>query len=125
MEGARAGCTQPSSISILRAWQGTGQPPPGRASGTLSRSACGSRGRLRWEHMNRCEFEDRECIHSRKYRIAKDAGILQQLERWLIPAVPKAIRHASSWPPHFRGEGPAIEMVDVSAYGGSGGTEKV
>jgi hypothetical protein len=33
--------------------------------------------------MNRSEFEDRECIHSRKYRIAKDAGILQQLVRML------------------------------------------
>ncbi len=85
----------------------------------LANGACGG------THLNRCEFEDRECIHSRKYRIAKDAGILQQLERWLIPAVPKAIRHTSSWPPHFRGEGPAIEMVDMSGYGGRRGTEKV
>jgi methylenetetrahydrofolate reductase (NADPH) len=85
----------------------------------LANGACGG------THMNRCEFEDRECIHSRKYRIAKDAGILEQLERWLIPAVPKAIRHTSSWPPHFRGEGPAIQRVDMRGYGGCGGIGKV
>jgi methylenetetrahydrofolate reductase (NADPH) len=85
----------------------------------LANGACGG------THMNRCEFEDRECIHSRKYRIAKDAGILEQLERWLIPAVPKAIRHTSSWPPHFRGEGPAIQKVDMRDYGGCGGIGKV
>ncbi|WP_161984251.1 methylenetetrahydrofolate reductase C-terminal domain-containing protein [Sulfuriferula plumbiphila] len=60
---------------------------------------------------NLCEFRDRECIHSVKYRIAKDAGVLDQLETWLVPAVPKEIRHSSSYPPHFRGEGPEIRVV--------------
>ncbi len=60
---------------------------------------------------NLCEFRDRECIHSVKYRIAKDAGALEQLETWLIPAVPKTLRHSSSYPPHFRGEGPEIRVV--------------
>lgn len=60
---------------------------------------------------NLCEYRDRECIHSVKYRIAKDAGVLDQLETWLIPAVPKEIRHSSSYPPHFRGEGPEIRVV--------------
>ena len=60
---------------------------------------------------NLCEFRDRECIHSVKYRIAKDAGVLHQLEMWLVPAVPKKIRHSSSYPPHFRGEGVKIRVV--------------
>lgn len=60
---------------------------------------------------NLCEFRDRECIHSVKYRIAKDAGVLDQLEIWLIPAVPKEIRHTSSYPPHFRGEGMQVKVV--------------
>lgn len=60
---------------------------------------------------NLCEYRDRECIHSVKYRIAKDAGVLDQLETWLIPAVPQAIRHSSSYPPHFRGEGLKIRVV--------------
>ncbi len=74
----------------------------------LANGACGGT-----DH-NRCEFGDRECIHSRKYRIAKDAGALYQLERCLIPAVPKAVRNTSSWPPHFRGEGPKITLVELA-----------
>lgn len=54
---------------------------------------------------NLCEFRDRECIHSKKYRIAKSAGRLDELANLLIPAVPPEIRHTSSFPPHFRGEG--------------------
>ncbi len=69
----------------------------------LSNGPCGG------TNQNTCEFGDRECIHSRKYRIAKDANILNQLENWLIPAVPDEIRHTSSWPPHFRGEGPDVQ----------------
>jgi methylenetetrahydrofolate reductase (NADPH) len=72
----------------------------------LANGACGG------TYYNRCEFGDRECIHSRKCRIAKDANVLHQLERWLIPAVPDEVRNSSSWPPHFRGEGPTIERVD-------------
>lgn len=64
---------------------------------------------------NLCEFRDRECVHSVKYRIAKDAGVLHELETWLIPAVPREYRHSSSWPSHFRGEGP---RVDVATFGG-------
>jgi methylenetetrahydrofolate reductase (NADPH) len=60
---------------------------------------------------NRCEFGDRECVHSVKYRRARDAGVLEQLETWLIPAVPAGRRGASSWPAHFRGQGPEIEIV--------------
>ena len=61
---------------------------------------------------NLCEFRDRECIHSVKYRIANDMGVPEQLERWLIPAVPASIRGTSSWPPHFRGEGPKVQVID-------------
>ena len=60
---------------------------------------------------NLCEFRDRECIHSVKYRLAKDSGVLNQLETWLIPAVPAEFRHSSSYPPHFRGEGMQVQIV--------------
>ncbi len=66
----------------------------------LANGACGGTNR------NICEFGDRECIHSRKYRIAKDANILNQLEQWLIKSVEENNRGTSSWPPHFRGENP-------------------
>lgn len=72
----------------------------------LANGACGGTTE------NLCEFRDRECIHSTKYRIAKDAGVLDQLEAQLIPAVPKNFRHSCSWPPHFRGEGPRIELIN-------------
>ncbi len=71
----------------------------------LANGACGG------TQMNTCEFGDRECIHSRKYRIARDAGLLQQLEYWIIPFVEEKFRHTSSWPPHFRGEGPAVDKT--------------
>ncbi|MBA3507632.1 MAG: methylenetetrahydrofolate reductase C-terminal domain-containing protein [Betaproteobacteria bacterium] len=61
---------------------------------------------------NLCEFRDRECIHSVKYRIANDMGVAEQLEKWLIPAVPANIRGTSSWPPHFKDEGPKVEVID-------------
>lgn len=60
---------------------------------------------------NRCEFGDRECIHSAKYRRARDAGVLAQLETWIIAAVPAGRRGTASWPAHFRGQGPQIEIV--------------
>ena len=62
---------------------------------------------------NLCEFRDRECIHSVKYRIASTAGKLQELETLLIPAVPATIRHTSSWPAHYRGEGPQVQVIPV------------
>lgn len=68
----------------------------------LANGACGG------TKENLCEFGDRECIHSHKYRIAKDANVLRQLERWLISSVPDDARQTSSWPPHFRDEGPEI-----------------
>jgi methylenetetrahydrofolate reductase (NADPH) len=71
----------------------------------LANGACGG------TTLNRCEFGDRECIHSAKYRIAKDANVLHQLERWLIPPVRNSIRHTCSWPPHFRGEGPNSTLL--------------
>ena len=73
----------------------------------LANGACGG------TNENTCEYGDRECIHSRKYRIAKDANILNQLEQWLIPPVEEQNRHTSSWPPHFRGEGPTIEILQL------------
>jgi ABC-type nitrate/sulfonate/bicarbonate transport system ATPase subunit/5,10-methylenetetrahydrofolate reductase len=72
----------------------------------LANGACGGTTE------NLCEFRDRECIHSAKYRIANDVGVPEQLEKWLIPSVPRNIRNTSSWPPHFRGEGPKIHVVD-------------
>lgn len=66
---------------------------------------------------NRCEFGDRECIHSVKYRIAKTEGVLDELEQLLIPAVPLERRHTSSWPAHFQGRGPRIEIVPIERVG--------
>jgi methylenetetrahydrofolate reductase (NADPH) len=57
---------------------------------------------------NTCEFGDRECIHNRKYRIAKEAGRLDELENILIPAVPAESRGTCSWTNHFRGDDPPI-----------------
>lgn len=68
----------------------------------LANGACGGTTE------NRCEFGDRECIHSVRYRIARDAGLLEQLESGLIPAVAEAARGTCSWPPHFRGERPSL-----------------
>ncbi len=70
----------------------------------LANGACGGTSE------NLCEFRDRECIHSHKYRLAKELGLLEQIETWLVPAIPADVRHTSSWPPHFRGEGPKIRI---------------
>jgi len=67
---------------------------------------------------NACEFGDRECIHNRKYRIARDAGRLHELEDVLIPAVDASKRGTCSWTNHFRGEDPAIvRLSDIRAKG--------
>lgn len=71
---------------------------------------------------NRCEFGDRECIHSVKYRVAKSEGLLQELEQMLIPAVPSERRHTSSWPAHFAGHGPCIEIVPIGREAGPPGS---
>lgn len=64
---------------------------------------------------NLCEFRDRECIHSRKYRIARDNDLLDQLETWLIPPVPSAVRGRASWPAHFHGREQDVEIIDPRA----------
>jgi methylenetetrahydrofolate reductase (NADPH) len=67
---------------------------------------------------NTCEFGDRECIHNQKYRIAKEAGRLHELEELLIPAVDAARRGTCSWTNHFRGEDPAvIRLTDIRPKG--------
>lgn len=83
----------------------------------LANGACGG------TTQNRCEFGDRECIHSVKYRVAKSEGVLHELEQMLVPAVPTERRHTSSWPAHFNGRGPCIEIVPVGRDGGSVATE--
>jgi len=47
--------------------------------------------------LDRCEFGDRECIHSVKARLAKAVGQTQVLKDKLIPTVPIEIRGTSSW----------------------------
>ncbi len=56
---------------------------------------------------NTCEFKDRECIHNRKYRLAKQAGRLAELERVRVPAV-EGTRGTSSWVNHFKGRTPRV-----------------
>ncbi|TDQ39600.1 methylenetetrahydrofolate reductase C-terminal domain-containing protein [Thiopseudomonas denitrificans] len=55
---------------------------------------------------NRCEFGDRECIHSIKYRIAKSADQLPVLAHNLIPCIQADERHRSSWPGWFEADQP-------------------
>ncbi len=47
--------------------------------------------------LDRCEFGDRECIHSVKARLAKAVGETAVLKNKLIPTVPIEIRGTSSW----------------------------
>lgn len=47
--------------------------------------------------LDRCEFGDRECIHSVKARLAKAVGQTEVLKTELIPTVPLTIRGTSSW----------------------------
>jgi methylenetetrahydrofolate reductase (NADPH) len=51
--------------------------------------------------LNRCEFGDRECIHSIKYRTAKAVGQTAVLRERLIPCIEEQTRHRSSWPQWF------------------------
>ncbi len=76
----------------------------------LANGACGGTTE------NLCEFRDRECVHSKKYRIAHDLGLLDQLESTLVQPVPKQTRHTSSWPRYFRGERPVFELKRVSHH---------
>jgi methylenetetrahydrofolate reductase (NADPH) len=56
---------------------------------------------------NTCEFKDRECIHNRKYRLAKNEGRLKALEHTFVPAV-EGTRGTSSWVNHFEGRSPPV-----------------
>lgn len=56
---------------------------------------------------NTCEFKDRECIHNRKYRLAKNQGRLDELERGIIPPV-EGTRGTSSWVNYFKGKTPKV-----------------
>lgn len=47
--------------------------------------------------LDRCEFGDRECIHSVKARLAKAVKQTDILKQELIPTVPIEIRGTSSW----------------------------
>lgn len=48
-------------------------------------------------HLDRCEFGDRECIHSIKARLAEEVDQIQILKKQLIPTVPIEVRGTSSW----------------------------
>lgn len=47
--------------------------------------------------LDRCEFGDRECIHSIKARLAKAVQQTHILKEKLIPTVPMRVRGTSSW----------------------------
>lgn len=47
--------------------------------------------------LDRCEFGDRECIHSVKARLAKAVNQTEILKNELIPTVPIEVRGTSSW----------------------------
>ncbi|EJN37749.1 5,10-methylenetetrahydrofolate reductase [Pseudomonas sp. GM84] len=54
--------------------------------------------------LNRCEFGDRECIHSVKYRTAKAVQQTAVLSERLIPCIEVETRHRSSWPQWFEAQ---------------------
>ncbi|HDS1817012.1 TPA: methylenetetrahydrofolate reductase C-terminal domain-containing protein [Pseudomonas putida] len=56
--------------------------------------------------LNRCEFGDRECIHSVKYRTAKAVRQTAVLTERLIPCIEVQTRHRSSWPAWFAAQAP-------------------
>ncbi|MEN4827355.1 methylenetetrahydrofolate reductase C-terminal domain-containing protein [Pseudomonas sp. P39-UII1] len=56
--------------------------------------------------LNRCEFGDRECIHSVKYRTAKAVRQAAVLSERLIPCIDVETRHRSSWPQWFDASAP-------------------
>lgn len=63
--------------------------------------------------LNRCEFGDRECIHSVKYRTAKAVRQTAVLAERLIPCIEEHTRHRSSWPQWFGA--PATRATPQSA----------
>src|SRR3546814_18861833 len=63
---------------------------------------------------NVCEFKDRECIHNRKYRIAKEIGRLKDLEEVYVPAV-NGTRGTSSWIHYYNGTAPEVVRIKPKA----------
>lgn len=83
----------------------------------LANGACGGTDE------NICEFKDRECIHNRKYRLAKAYGKLDLLENEMIPIV-EGTRGTSSWANEFSGRDPLVQdlgtkQVSALDLGGS------
>lgn len=69
--------------------------------------------------LNRCEFGDRECIHSVKYRTAKAVGQTAVLTERLIPCIEADTRHRSSWPQWFEAQ-PAANASNPARIVASG-----
>ncbi|MER1967662.1 methylenetetrahydrofolate reductase C-terminal domain-containing protein [Castellaniella sp. GW247-6E4] len=63
---------------------------------------------------NVCEFKDRECVHNRKYRLAKATGRLKELEEVLVPAV-DGTRGTSSWINYYEGTDPKVVRIKPRA----------
>ncbi|NIF16581.1 methylenetetrahydrofolate reductase C-terminal domain-containing protein [Pantoea sp. Cy-639] len=65
--------------------------------------------------LDRCEFGDRECVHSAKYRLAVSVGRTDVLRERLIPCVQVEHRHRSSWPLWFAATSatPAASQVNA------------
>lgn len=68
--------------------------------------------------LNRCEFGDRECIHSVKYRTAVAVGQTAVLTQRLIPCISTESRHQSSWPAWFGAAQPARSHPQLSSTTG-------
>ena len=67
-------------------------------------------------HLDRCEFGDRECIHSVKVRLAETVNQTHVLRENLIPAVPIEVRGTSSWKNWFDADaqGPPTSYLATS-----------
>ena len=65
---------------------------------------------------NTCEFKDRECVHNKKYRVAKRLGRLDELEMVVVPEV-EGTRGTSSWLNLYRGEQPKPTKLVGQASG--------
>lgn len=63
--------------------------------------------------LNRCEFGDRECIHSVKYRTAKAVAQTAVLSERLIPCIEVQSRHRSSWPQWFDAQAPRVNACST------------
>lgn len=60
--------------------------------------------------LNRCEFGDRECIHSVRYRTAKADRVAALASEALIDCVEVGSRHRSSWPVWFGATQHRVEL---------------